>query len=493
MRNPAADAAAGSPGGHLAAAVALAASLALYVLALALFPTTGDQDAAIHAIYARFPTDPSRYLSVWARPLFAVPYLLPGLVGYMALRVTTVLVCAGAAWLTYLTARRLGLARAWVAIPLTLLQPALYGVGVDAMTEPAFALVLSAGFLAIAHDRPGLSAAVLSFLPLARPEGPFVIACVALAWLPATVREPRRWLPRLALFALGLVVWQVGTTLWTGNWYFLRDTFPWRSDSAPWRGEWDHFVRAWPQIVGWGALALWLAGLRPSVRAPLLRLALAITLALLALHTWLFMTGGMGSTGFHRYFASLAPLVALVAAAGAGELARWIGAAPWRVVVGSLLVLNAVHAFVRLDSNPSAHMGRATLESIRQARRLVPGLDARPILSADYFGYVLLDRDRDDPALPVARHDVTAPLLARYPPGTVVLWDNVTGDWWFHLAVEDFTSRGYRLLWERKTELASPLAPLYWRKGAGPAGQWIGHRLGQWPYRDFRQAVLVKE
>jgi hypothetical protein len=69
----------------------------------------------------------------------------------------------------------------------------------------------------------------------------------------------------------------------------------------------------------------------------------------------------------------------------------------------------------------------------------------------------------------------------------------VTGDWWFHLTVEDFTARGYRLLWERRGELRSPLASLYWRKGAGIGGQWIGHLFGDWPYRDFRQAVLVKE
>jgi hypothetical protein len=471
----------------------MAACLTLYLLAVALYRTTGDQDAAIHAIYARFPVEPSRYLSAWARPLFAVPYLVPALVGYEAMRLTTVALCGATAWLTYLTARRVDLPQAWLAVPLTLLQPALLGVGVDTMTEPTFALALAAGFLAIAHERPALGAAILSFLPLARPEGPFVIVCVALAWLPAALRDPRRWLPRLALFALGVVVWQLGAMIWTGSATFLRDTFPWRSGTTPWRGEWSHYVKGWPQIVGWGTLVLWLAGLRTSARQPLLRIALAATLLLLVVHTRLYMQGTLGSTGFLRYFASIAPLVALVATAGADALSRSMRPAAWRAALAVLLVVDVVHAFVRVDSNPGVHMGRATLESVERARRLVPDLARRPVVSADYFGYVLLDRDRGGDALPVAAHDVTAPMIARYPAGTVVLWDNATGDWWFHLTVDDFTSRGYRVLWDRQGELRSPLATLYWRKGSGIGGQWIGQLFGEWPYRDFRQTVLVKE
>ncbi|MFL5578611.1 MAG: hypothetical protein ACJ79S_21870, partial [Gemmatimonadaceae bacterium] len=165
----------------------------------------------------------------------------------------------------------------------------------------------------------------------------------------------------------------------------------------------------------------------------------------------------------------------------------------WEAAMVPLLGVAALHAFISIDSNPSSYMGRATLESVRQARRLVPDLERRQLLAADYFGYVFLDRDRDTTALPVGGHDVTAPLLAKYPPGTVVLWDNATGDWWFHLAVEDFTARGYRLLWERRTELRSPFAELYVRKGSPEWTQWVQKTWGTWPYRDFRQAVLVKE
>lgn len=496
------SAAAGAPAGHHAAVVALAACLSLYVLALVLYPSTGDQDAAIHAIYARFPLDPSRYLSVYARPLFAVPYLLPALAGYTAMRVTSVLLCGGAAWLTYLTARRLGMRQAWLAIPVVLFQPALLPVGVDAMTEPAFAFTLAAGFLALAHGWRATAAAVLSFLPLARPEGPFVIACVALSWLPAALGDVRRggwgdaarhWLPRFLLFGLGLLVWWVGATAWTGSATFLRDTFPWQSGAHPGRGTWYHYVERWPRIVGWSALVLWFAGLRSSLRSYVLGLSVAITVVLFVLHTYLYMTGVLGSTGFDRYFAAIAPLVALVAVAGGDALARKLPERWWTAAIGPLLAIAALQAFISIDSHPGSYMGRATLESVRQARRLVPDIDRRPLLAADYFGYVFLDRDRDTTALPVGEHGVTAPLLDSYPPGTVVLWDNVTGDWWFHLAVEDFTARGYRLLWERRTELRSPLAELYVRKGSPGWTQWVQKTWGTWPYRDFRQAVLVKE
>jgi hypothetical protein len=281
----------------------------------------------------------------------------------------------------------------------------------------------------------------------------------------------------------------------------------------PWRGSWDHYLRRWPQIVGWVPLALWLAGVRPSLRVgprtipraqgsagQVLRFSLAVTGVLVVLHSYLYATGGMGSTGFTRYFASLAPLTALVATVGAGELARRLDARRWRAALGPGLALAAANAWVVLDANPASHMAAATLESIRQARRLVPGFEtqAPPLLAADYFAYVLLDRDRDDDtALHSGPTAEELALVERAPRGTVVLWDDGTGKEWFHLTVEDFTARGYRLLWERRTELRSPLGALYGEQRRGAfdrARRSVVLKLfGQLSSRDFQQAVLVKE
>lgn len=472
---------------HAAALVALGASLVPYAGVLALFPATGDQDAALHALFARFP-DPVRVLGIWARPLFAVPYLLPARFGYVAMRLFTVLICIATAWATYLIARRIGVRRAWVAIPLVLLQPALLQVGTDTMTEPIFALTLALGLLAFAYDRLLLAAALWSFLPLARPEGPFILALFAALWLPRALHD-RRHIAAILLLGLGMAVWLLACLAVTGSVGYAI-TLPWGTGS-PMHGPVTYYMVRWPHIIGLGVLPLWLVGLWPSWRTPVARLSVLIVAAVFVVHTVLFTAGLMGSLGFDRYLAPLAAPVALVAAVGADALGRIAPRAVLAPVLGLLLALEGVHALVAFDSNAINHTARATLMATREARSQ-PGVAGRPLLSADAFGYVFLDDDWGLNRLPVGVPEAAAAEIARLPAGTVVLWDDLTGDWWYHLSVEDFTARGYQLLWERRLTVGSPLAPLYQRV-ANSRLRRLYAWMGSIPTREMREAVLVKD
>jgi hypothetical protein len=436
---------------------ALALSLVPFALVLWLMPATGDQDAAIHAVYARHPTNPARVLSVWSRPLFAVPYMLPARWGYGAMRVTTAIICAAAAWLTYLAARRIGLPRPWLAIPLTLLQPVLFQVGTDALTEPIFALTLAGGLYALACDRVRLGAVVLSFLPLARPEGPLVLVVVAALWI-----RDRRW-KVLPLLGVGTAVWILACLVATGDPLYLQRTFPWVM-SDPRRGPIWHYVVRWPLIVGIGLLPLWLAGLRSSL--PLVRLGVLATGFVVIVHGLLFATGGFGSTGFDRYFATLAPFAALAGVAGVEAL----GARLRTWALAALLAVQAVQAWVWVDAPPVNHQPAATLEAVRR----VPD---RPILFADIFGYVFLGRDRLE--IPIGDREAALAMIRTQPPGTCAVWDNLTGEWWYKLTIDDFVESGWTVTWERRDMLATPRAPLY---------SWVKR-----PERLFRQALLVKQ
>ncbi len=486
-----------SPGdGHRAAVIALAASMLPYLLLLTLFRGGGDQDAAIHAVFALFPS-PDRILSLWARPLFAAPYVIPAQIGgYLAMRLTTTAICALAAWLTYLTARRVGVGSvAWLAIPLVLLQPAFLSVGTDAMTEPIFVLVFAAGLFALASHRTLTAAAVLSFLPLARPEGPFILLVLAAIWLPAVGRD-RRYIAAILLLGLGMVVWLLACLIVAGNATYLT-SIPWPAHTVQVPTTFTsqqvlHYARRWPHIVGLGVFPLWLLGLRPSWRRPLLRTCVLVTFALLAVHTILYSAATMGSLGLDRYLATLAPAVALVATAGAAELAARIARRRALVaVLAALLALETAHALVAFDSNWLDHMPAATLVAVREAESRLDVAD-RPLVSADQYGYVFLENGWGRDRLPATAHDVTAGVIAGFPEGTVVLWDDVTGAWWFNLTIEDFTRRGYRLLWERRTMLDSPLSPFYERARSSSLG-WLYYWFGVPSTREMRQAVLVKE
>src|SRR5262249_24699302 len=80
------------------------------------------------------------------------------------------------------------------------------------------------------------------------------------------------------------------------------------------------------------------------------------------------------------------------------------------------------------------------------------------------------------------------------PSGTLALWDDQTGYWWFNLTVEQLEREGYRLVWGRKALVESPHARLYaWLQGRH-ATAWLYDLFG-WmaPRRPMRVAVLVRE
>ena len=153
----------------------LASGLALVIL----YPDSSQQDGGHHFIYARWAWQhPEMFVGVWQRPLFSLAHAVPALGGYEVSRCWAVLISTAGAAMTWLTARRLGLANSWRCIPFYLLQPALFLMWGDTMTEPLFATVLAGALLAHFSGRLLLGAVLASLLIGARPEGAFV----ALVW-----------------------------------------------------------------------------------------------------------------------------------------------------------------------------------------------------------------------------------------------------------------------------------------------------------------------
>ncbi len=447
---------------HRAALAALLAVLVPYTLLLVGLPASGDQDAAIHAIYSRWPLDPNpapfpyRVLTVWSRPIFALAYALPGQLGFTAMRAFTVAVCAVTGWLTYLLARRLKLPQPWLAVPLTLLQPVMLQVGMDVMTEPLFALLLAAGLLALQSGRKLLAACLWSLLPLARPEGGPVLAVIAAVWGLEALRHRRGLVPLLGL-GLGVVLWEASVLALTGNWRYLLDTFPWPVQSDQWQGSPFHYLLRWPLILGVAGVVPWLLGLRPSWRTGgSMRLCVLFVSAVLGVHAFLFATGGFASTGFERYFATLAPTNGLIALAGVAWLVE--RGAPWlRFVLPPLLAIQAGHGVLWIEGQPHAALPEATLQTLHEAGSRVE-VKGRFVIASDLHAFVFLDIDPGPSGARLrASQEHALKRIEELPVGTLVIWDSMVGHWWYRLAVEDFTARGYQVLWEQEAELRSPL------------------------------------
>jgi hypothetical protein len=233
---------------------------------------------------------------------------------------------------------------------------------------------------------------------------------------------------------------------------------------------------------------LWLLGLWASRRQPFLRLLVAVTGFIFVVHAYLYATGTLGSTGFDRYFAALAPVTAIIALSGIDLLSRRFPRAAVGVAVACLL-LNAVQGSIAIDSNPYNHVPAETLAMVH---RVEPRVSAGArVLSADHFGYVFLGVD-DQNHLPVGDHAASVAAIDSLPAGTVVLWDNVTGDWWYRLATSDFTSRKYRVLLTRRITLQSPLGEYYRRAATSRYSRWY-YRFGNWPIAEYQQTILFRD
>jgi hypothetical protein len=459
--------------------VALLLCAAGYAIQFAMFPGTDDQDAAIHALFARFPNS-YRLLSVFARPLFAIIYVVPARLGYSAMRLLTLLICMAMAWLAYRTACRLGLSFSWLVIPLSMTQPALYRLGTETMTEPIFALVFAAGLLALATDRRLTAALILSFLPLARPEGPIILAAVAACWAPQALKD-RKALLAIVLLGTGMLLWWLVTFIVTREPRYLAQTFPWALDTAFVHGSpFDYLVR-WPLIVGVAVCAFSLVGMAVSWRSPTLRVATVATLAVFGVHSYLWAAGRFASWGFDRYFATLAPATGLLATAGVGTLLAKFKKRTFAATMGPLLAAQIIQAFV-VNLNADRYVSVATKRAVGEVTGRFD-LRQRTFLSADHFGYVFADASQSNLALPVGDSTRAAAYLQRQAAGTVVLWDDVTGKDWYHLTADAISAHGYRIVWDQQHEVVGPPTTLR------TIFRWVGWAL---PVREVRESVLVK-
>jgi hypothetical protein len=203
-----------------AALLWLAACLGSGLALVILYPDSYQQDGGHHFIFARWAWQhPELFVSVWQRPLFSLVHAVPALGGYEVSRCWAVMISTAGAAMTWLTARRMGLANSWRCIPFYLLQPALFLMWGDTMTEPLFATVLSAALLAHFSGRLRLGAVLASLLIGARPEGAFVALVWGLMMLgnPALAKSLLCRARCSLLLAVGLVSWVLAAWAISGD------------------------------------------------------------------------------------------------------------------------------------------------------------------------------------------------------------------------------------------------------------------------------------
>jgi glycosyltransferase involved in cell wall biosynthesis len=289
--------------------------------------TADEGDSVMHYLYAKHAfLYPEYFFYQWAKPLYVLITAPVAQLGFNAIKFFNLLVSAITLWLTFKTAKKLNIADAWMTPVIAACAPMLTIVSLSGLTEPLFALWLIAGIYWLIDEKKTGSIISLSFLPFVRSEG-LIVLCVVLLYL--LFKKLFRYIP---LLMTGHIVYAIaGYSIYKDPlWVFNKLSYATLS-SAYGHGEWIHFVKHMPEIVGYPIYYLLIAGLvfgcflfagkylfrdKEVVTNKELFLVYGCFAAVFIGHTAFWALGIFNSFGLLRVMIGVLPLIALISLRG---------------------------------------------------------------------------------------------------------------------------------------------------------------------------------
>jgi len=356
--------------------------------------------------------------------------------------------------------------RAVLVIALLFLQPSFLMVAPETMTEPLFALVFVVALRLHLQGRVRTGATIASVLPLARPEGPFLVALWAV-WILLDRRGTRAWwrnVPTTFLLATGIVLWWLAALAITHDPFWIRHNAPWRwTSAAASHGSFWHYWTLRNEILGplfWVPFLVGMVALLARRRA---LEPLSAMLVIFALHSTMWVFGLLNTEGYSRYITCTAPALALITLAGwnviADGLSRIVDRIGWpragrrltALLSALVLLYSGWYAAMYVDGQEGSRAAWAMNDTYRWFRA-----HPRPVRELAWsraYMPILFDWDfwRNLPFTDDREHNVS--LLQSAPSGTLVFWDAAPGVDWYHLGPDDFERAGYLRLRSKSYEL----------------------------------------
>lgn len=276
-------------------------------------------DSILHYIYAGQALHyPGYFFHHWAKPFFvllASPFTALGWTGmkiFNTLCVIGSLCLVGILYRGQSTDRLPALQRvAWV-LPLGLLMPDLFMVQSSGLTEPLFALVLTAGLLLYWKDHQNWAMVLWSFLPFVRSEGWIILPVLALL-----IAFDKRY-KQLPLLILGTVLYSIAGSGYHHDLLWVFHENPYSGVEPKYgSGSWLHYLDQLPYAMGLPLFALLCISsvvvcvqlLQGKIkwRTPVIW-ALVLFWSFFSAHTIFWAMGWFHSFGLRRVFIAVLPL-----------------------------------------------------------------------------------------------------------------------------------------------------------------------------------------
>jgi hypothetical protein len=438
-----------------------ASVFAFLVVWLLVWPYTGDGDSSLHYQTARdMLVSPKAGMGPWARPLHKLLILLPAAYGIIPTRLTQGLITIALLWQTMRLAEELRFRRPILVGLLLILQPYVFALASDTMTELPFALGMVVAIRLWRAKRVATSSLVIGLLPAVRPEG-FLMGPLWAAMLLFTPGLGPVWLRLLKGLpgCVGLLLWSLACHLSTGSWRYFLDVWSWPAGSYATypSGSIFYHVFMWPDYVGLVLLPLFIAGVSRAVNRKGMWLPLAVWAVVFGAHSIFFWGHWFASFGLMRIMATTSFVTAMICAEGWSAVsdllvAKGFGPSVRRAMGVALLVLAFGYAAARYWADQEHHQCLA----IRNVSNFVLGKglgkDVPKLFAGDKTFYAELGLPGCSPHaildFQVGLHDDNARRLKELPAGSLGMWDNRICATWYGVGIEELPGLGYEILFE---------------------------------------------
>jgi ABC-type cobalt transport system substrate-binding protein len=397
----------------------------------------GGADNLTHYYISRYSFSyPELFLNTWGRPVFNIMSSPFSQFGFMGLKLFNVLLACLTAFLAFLTARKIGITKAWLAIAFVILTPMYFLMTLTGLTEIQFGFILILSVYLFFDEKYIASAIIISFLPLSRSEGIVLLPFFFFALL---MKRKYMVIPFLATGILFFSILGYFFIYHDFFWLFTHSPYPLHHSVYKEKGPLLHFINWSPEIFGLPLLILFITGLgiyiylfltaekkhRLQVFLEIWLLAFPVLL-FFAVHSILYWKALFGSMGLIRVITGVLPLAAIVCLKAYDYLEKkYLKKEMSRSVFLFVIVLFLIKANFSINKYPVTFSPpEKAIKSATEWIKHSPFVK-RKILFTHYYVPYLLGLDRYD--LKQCEQVYSPNWLSNYPDGTVFIWDSYFG------------------------------------------------------------------
>lgn len=399
---------------------------------------------------------PELFLNTWGRPVFTIMSSLFSQLGFGGLKLFNVLLGCLSAFLAFLTARKIGITRAWLAILFVIFTPLYFLMTLTGLTEIQFGFILILSIYLFFDKKYIAAAIIISFLPFSRSEGVVLLPIFFIAFL------MKRRYTAIPFLVTGFLLFSILDYLFVSRDFFFiltHSPYPLHHSLYKEKGDLFHFVISSPQIFGIPLLVLFLGGTglygylffsvpkeqRLKVFLEIWMLVIPVWL-LFAVNSVLYWKALFGSMGLVRVVTGLLPVAAIVSLKAYDHIEKtWLKKETYKkVCLAGLIILLLIANFPTgrypINFLPYEQTVKNTTDWIMQT-----SLVKRKIFFTHWYVPYLLGLD---PYNKEQCDQLFGPKWLPYnPENSVVIWDSYFGPKESNIPFDSLEKRyGYRLV-----------------------------------------------